>query len=826
MNFKRYTVLIIAVLLLTVLCLAVACEKHEHSYVWEETTAPTCEGEGVETGTCLCGNVTTRPISALGHEWGEYVVIEEPTDDSMGTITATCKKDADHKHSTSLPVLSDSAYSATPDEKQFNIEYSININDEVTGNEGQQIVFTVCVHEHSFEWEIVEEATCLTEGTKKGTCSHELCEEVVEESIPKVEHSWTSPTILVVPTGDAEGRAVVTCVHDENGDHTREYVLPSLSTSWNNHAIDGDEKECLYTGYVGSFDPEDDTVMLYEMNVYDPFQGYNCGPQNYTITIEVSTTNHVHVFSEYEITKMPNGNESGTAVAHCLIVPEHTHSVSLPRFNNNFSGKNDYTYEVVGDMVNWSIVLKGYNNIEKTFSGSYEKPTSIAIKTTTYPSGKYSEEYNDGDTIEIKVGDLASMIVIVTPLGGKNAETVSLTCTDINGKEVLIYRDLMTNEANLKQGLLLENRNGYTYYVKDFCPTIHNLTIDAGNGLTSTFIIKPILSEPSSGANVLKPQVYNERQGEWYYVNGTVEAYLGAELIVGTGAGTYIDPSSTIIVFDEKGTDVTADCIVNEVFFKGYNGFVFVSNVQGLYSVQFTSTRNLSHSVSIAIEVQGYPNPSELFDELHYYSYSTSNREYTVAYSEVANDDEAGTSSGKATLTVKWKGSSIYLFTYQYSNGKCEFTTPKDCEYSLSFNNNFELILSYYDDEFENIEISCTFKKLAYFTNSLIGSYSFAYNANFESSEMKLILTCNQSGIYKITVTGNSYVCLNVNHDDIPELYTDSDYWIGIFNRKKQQELTLELHEGDYLMFYNYPQAVSNVTITLEETIVDDIVDE
>lgn len=820
MKLRRYTILIITVLLLAVLCVAVACEKHTHSYEWKETTAPTCEGEGVETGTCSCGNVTTRPVSPVGHEWNEYVVTEIPTADATGTVTATCKTDASHIHSASLPVLSASVYTVTPDGKDYNVEYSIDILDEVTGAEGQTVSFIVCVHEHSYEWETVVESTCLAEGKKKGTCSHELCDEVIEESIAKMDHLWNAPTIVVAPTEITDGSAVVTCAYDNDGNHTREYVLPAINTLWKNHSVEGDEKECLYTGYVATVSPEDDTVYIYTLSIYDPFQGYDCGPQDLTVTIEVSTTDHVHVYGEYEIERMPTGNSAGSAVCHC-IVPEHTHTISLPSFNNNLATSINYTYETVDGIVNWSIERAG-NNGNVTFSGSYEIPSTIAIKTSGYPTSTLSEEYNDGDTIEMKVGDYASTIIIVTPLGGKNVGALSMTCVDEDGNVVKVSRDMMLSTAISDLGILLDStvsKNGYTLYVKDFCPKIHYLTLDAGNGLTSTFTIVPKLNAPSGkGANALKPQTYNVKQQAWNNVNETPSVYIGANLIVAAGSGIYIDPSSTIAVFNSANEDVTESCIIGENKYSGKLGFIFASTVEGTYTIELTSTRTEGHKTSFNVEVMGFPNPSELFDDAHYYIYSTSDRKYTVEYSNIVNDDEAGTSSGTATLTVETKGTVTIPFTYEFAKGVCTFTAPSEVAYNLLLNNNYELAVSYID-EFEEIEVEYTLDKIALFNNSLVGTYTFAYNPDTESSEMKLIVTVNQSGVYKLAISGG-ILCVNINHTEVYDYLHEYDFYVGKFGGGTDEKL-VTLYEGDEIMLYNQSASNSTLAITLEEKIVD-----
>ena len=64
---------------------------HIHTYEnWITTTNPTCTIAGVETGTCECGETTTRSIPALGHSFGAWSVSVPATEDAEGLQVRTC----------------------------------------------------------------------------------------------------------------------------------------------------------------------------------------------------------------------------------------------------------------------------------------------------------------------------------------------------------------------------------------------------------------------------------------------------------------------------------------------------------------------------------------------------------------------------------------------------------------------------------------------------------------------------------------------------------------------------------------------------------------
>lgn len=67
---------------------------HTHSYTWAVTKEATCTEKGIETGTCVCGDTTTREIDMIDHDY-EVTVEEYLINAETGTYrvytTKTCK---------------------------------------------------------------------------------------------------------------------------------------------------------------------------------------------------------------------------------------------------------------------------------------------------------------------------------------------------------------------------------------------------------------------------------------------------------------------------------------------------------------------------------------------------------------------------------------------------------------------------------------------------------------------------------------------------------------------------------------------------------------
>lgn len=120
---------------------------------WKVTKPATCTAKGTETGTCSCGNVSTRDIPKTEHTVGKYTITKEPTCTEKGTKKAVCTV--------------------------CNKEYIEKI--KATG--------------HTYGKRTVEkEATETEKGLKKAECT--VCGDIKEKEIPIIV-SPTEPTTFV-----------------------------------------------------------------------------------------------------------------------------------------------------------------------------------------------------------------------------------------------------------------------------------------------------------------------------------------------------------------------------------------------------------------------------------------------------------------------------------------------------------------------------------------------------------------------------------------------------------------------------------------------------
>jgi hypothetical protein len=70
--------------------LLIGCNTHEHYYE-KQYIDPTCTESGTIVYTCECGDSYTETVSEpLGHEYGDWEVIQNPTMNSEGTKEQKC----------------------------------------------------------------------------------------------------------------------------------------------------------------------------------------------------------------------------------------------------------------------------------------------------------------------------------------------------------------------------------------------------------------------------------------------------------------------------------------------------------------------------------------------------------------------------------------------------------------------------------------------------------------------------------------------------------------------------------------------------------------
>ncbi len=80
-----------------------------HTVVTDAAVAATCttagKTEGSHCSVCSTVLVTQKPVPALGHNWGEWTITVQPTEQATGSKTRVCLNDSNHTETVEIPKL-------------------------------------------------------------------------------------------------------------------------------------------------------------------------------------------------------------------------------------------------------------------------------------------------------------------------------------------------------------------------------------------------------------------------------------------------------------------------------------------------------------------------------------------------------------------------------------------------------------------------------------------------------------------------------------------------------------------------------------------------
>lgn len=192
-------------------CTVPASEVHEHAYA-PTVVAATCESGGYTLFTCECGDsYRGEETAALGHEYGEWATVLEPTYETEGKKEKKCLR-CNAGLSESIPKLKPHEHNCaeetvqptcteTGSARQVCQDCGIVVSEEEIAALG-----------HSWSsWEVTKEPTTTETGTKTRTCK--TCKKVETDKISKepVAHEHTFTDTVVEPTCTEGGYTLREC---------------------------------------------------------------------------------------------------------------------------------------------------------------------------------------------------------------------------------------------------------------------------------------------------------------------------------------------------------------------------------------------------------------------------------------------------------------------------------------------------------------------------------------------------------------------------------------------------------------------------------------
>lgn len=185
-------------------------------------TDPTCEEAGYTTYTCACGSdvYTADETAALGHTWGEWEVVEEATEDTVGLKQRLCGVCGEVEEE-EIPMLNHVCKTLTlveevPATCEENGTKAYYVCDkcgfkysDAEGNNRVADKDLVIPAAHKYGDAVVVEPTCTEAGSKTYTCS--VCDKDVVETIPATGHTFGAWEVVEEATEDEEGLEQRTC---------------------------------------------------------------------------------------------------------------------------------------------------------------------------------------------------------------------------------------------------------------------------------------------------------------------------------------------------------------------------------------------------------------------------------------------------------------------------------------------------------------------------------------------------------------------------------------------------------------------------------------
>lgn len=225
--------------------------KTSHTWVKQDNIPATCEKGEQEVEKCsVCGETKETQISdPLGHDFGEWKVIKEPTCTKYGLNKRYCKRCNDIEVDTPEPT--GHQHTKIIDQKPATCEekgYSGDVYCEdcrVIIQDGTEIAAT------GHDWDdgkITKEPTQISTGIKTYICK--TCKKTKEETIPMLKgHNWDQGTITKLPTCTEQGEKTYKCT-DEDCDETYTESIPATGHK-NTKVINKKDATCESKGYTG-----------------------------------------------------------------------------------------------------------------------------------------------------------------------------------------------------------------------------------------------------------------------------------------------------------------------------------------------------------------------------------------------------------------------------------------------------------------------------------------------------------------------------------------------------------------------------------------------
>lgn len=419
---KRSKLLLVLVFALVAVMALVACDKtpvHEHSYGgWTITAEPTETTEGTATRSCACGEKETATLAKLSdtNVWtiSKNVPATHTQDGCVvytsqyGTVITTLTKLTDHKYG---------AWTITEEP------------DLIKG--GRATRTCECGYVDTATLPNLEDASVWTASTVVRT-SHDVDGIVkytsvygtVETTVAKGEHSWSSWTIIDVPTATEVGKAVRFCTTD-NCKASDEAVLPVLddATFWTKSVTPATCTNAEVTSYTSTYGVVSVetaeakghnvkvTAILTEPTCTEKGSAtVKCADCDYEATKEIAALGHDYEHGTWVINTVITGEEDTKHIKKCARCDEVSTS---HRENHNFG---EPEYKVSESAPGYHSVIAVYTCSANCGYTKTEELTGYLEQTEFWTKGEeIVADYNHEGSVTYTYKKANTEITITTP---------------------------------------------------------------------------------------------------------------------------------------------------------------------------------------------------------------------------------------------------------------------------------------------------------------------------------------------------------------------------------------------------------------------------
>ncbi len=188
----------------------------EHTHDWtnyhatEQVVEPTCTEMGTSGYTCLCGETkTVVDIPATGHKMSDWTVHTAPSCGVEGVEIRSCTSCGGNIETKELPALEHNWEITSVVEPACNVKGYTNYKCTICSQTRKDDYVDALTHTFG-EWQTITEPTCTTEGMRIRSCTRPGCNYPESEILSPLGHTYESE-VIAAPTCTEKGQTKYTC---------------------------------------------------------------------------------------------------------------------------------------------------------------------------------------------------------------------------------------------------------------------------------------------------------------------------------------------------------------------------------------------------------------------------------------------------------------------------------------------------------------------------------------------------------------------------------------------------------------------------------------